>query len=58
MQEALIQMRSVENLDKDLRQLGAEYRYKPLQLVRYLKNKYQFGLKETKILVDIYFETL
>lgn len=58
MQEALTQMRSVENLDRDLKQLGAEYRHRQLELVKFLKNKYQFGLKETKILVDIYFATL
>lgn len=57
-QEALTQMRSVENLDKDLKQLGAEYRHRQLELVKFLKNKYQFGLKETKLLVDIYFATL
>lgn len=58
MQSALSQMRSVENLDRDLKQLGAEYRHRQLELVKFLKNKYQFGLKETKILVDIYFATL
>ena len=58
MQSALSEMRSVENLAKDLETLGISYEQDKLQLVKYLKNKYQFGLKETKILVDIYFATL
>lgn len=58
MQSALSQMRSVENLAKDLKELGADYQFSQLQLVKFIKNKYQFGLKETKNLVDIYYATL
>ncbi len=58
MQEALAQMRTGTNLAKDLVKLGIPYKHNNLQLVKFLKNKYQFGLKETKELVDLYYLTL
>ena len=58
MQDALLQMRTKENLANDLTELGVAYQHNQLQLVKYLKNKYQFGLKETKELVDLYYLTL
>jgi len=58
MQEALAQMRTGTNLAKDLVKLGIPYKHNNLRLVKFLKNKYQFGLKETKELVDLYYLTL
>lgn len=58
MQSALASMRTKENLAKDLVELAIPYKHNNLQLVKFLKNKYQFGLKETKELVDLYYLTL
>jgi len=58
MQDTLRSMRTKENLANDLTELGVAYQYNRLQLVKYLKNKYQFDLKETKELVDLYYLTL
>lgn len=58
MQSALANMRTGKNLAKDLVELAIPYKHNNLQLVKYLKNKYQFGLKETKELVDLYYLTL
>lgn len=55
MQKALTTMRSYLNFRKDLEELGPLWKDNRLQLVKYLKNKYQYGLKETKEMVDLYY---
>lgn len=58
MSNALANMRSFHALKSDIETLGPQYRDSPLQLVKFIKNKYQFGLKETKEMIDLYYLTL
>ena len=43
MQQALADMRSVDALRVDIASLGPQYKESRLQLVKFIKNKYQFG---------------
>jgi hypothetical protein len=58
MQSALADMRSSRALKVDIEALGPQYKDNKLQLLKFIKNKYQFGLKETKEMIDLYYLTL